>query len=232
MSIKSDIILNLATSLQLTTIDKREKFMFNFIIKGGVVMIPIIFCSIIGLAIILEKFWSLYKLKLDCEKFANDVFLNIKQAKFDKALDLCKINSCHPLARLFRLGLENRDLAANELEKLLEHRGNVEVRELERYLGGLITIIGVEPLFGFLGTIAGLISAFMAWEKAGANISVSLLAAGIYQAMITTAAGLIVAIPYYLAYNYISSRIKYISHDLNDYSAQLLQVLLKVQRIT
>jgi biopolymer transport protein ExbB len=108
---------------------------------------------------------------------------------------------------------------------MMEQTGNMQVHRLEKRLGGLASIVGIEPLMGFLGTITGLIKAFMSWEAAGANITVSVLALGIYEAMLTTAAGLIVAIPYYLCYNYFISRIKYISAEMNEYSTQLIDIL-------
>jgi biopolymer transport protein ExbB len=103
------------------------------------------------------------------------------------------------------------------------------VLKIEKYLGALASVISIEPLLGFLGTITGLIKAFMAWEHAGANITVNALASGIYQAMITTAAGLIVAIPLFLCYNYFVSRIKYISNELTNHSIQFLELIIELK---
>jgi biopolymer transport protein ExbB len=112
---------------------------------------------------------------------------------------------------------------------VLEQAGNNQVQKLEKFLGALVSIIGIEPLLGFLGTITGLIRAFMSWERAGANVTVSVLAGGIYEAMITTAAGLIIAIPLYLCYNYFISRIKFISNELSNHSIQLLEVIAETK---
>jgi len=200
--------------------------MFWVMAKGGPVMIPIILASILGLAIIIEKLWMLFRIRLDAQKFTNDVVANVREGNFEKAIALCVKNSHSPLARTLRSGLEKRDLAnPGEIERVLERAGNNQVKDLEKYIGGLISIIGIEPLLGFLGTITGLIRAFMAWEKAGSNITVSALASGIYEAMITTAAGLIIAVPYYLICNFIISRIKYISYELSDSSMQLVEAL-------
>lgn len=188
-------------------------------------MIPIILCSIAGLAIIIEKLWVLRRVKMNMEAFSEDVFAKLRAGKTDAALDLCDEHKEYPLAVIFKAGIEKREKPPFELEKIMERVGNNQVKDLEKYLGGLISIIGIEPLLGFLGTITGLIKAFMAWEKAGSNITVSALASGMYQAMITTAAGLIVAAPYFLIYNYIISKIRYISMDLTDYSMRLVEVL-------
>jgi len=203
--------------------------MLWFIIKGGPVMAPIILGSILGLAIIIEKLRMFRAIKIDTEGFAKTVLSHVKEKKFKDAIDLCQAQGKSPLAATLKAGIEKRALPAGELERVMERVGNAQVNRLEKYLGGLVSIIGIEPLLGFLGTITGLIRAFMTWEKAGANITVSALASGIYEAMITTAAGLIIAVPYYLACNYFVSKIKYISYEMNDYSAQLVEVLSEMK---
>jgi biopolymer transport protein ExbB len=141
---------------------------------------------------------------------------------------LCAAKNGYPVANTLKAGLDvfsKRRAEAHEVEKALERAGNREVNRLEKYIGGLISIIGIEPLLGFLGTITGLIRAFMAWERAGSEITVSQLAGGIYEAMITTAAGLMIAVPYYLICNYIISRIKYVSYELTDCSMRLAEAV-------
>jgi biopolymer transport protein ExbB len=135
----------------------------------------------------------------------------------------------YPIAATLKVGIEKRTFASHEIEKALERAGNTQMKELEKYIGGLISIIGIEPLLGFLGTITGLIKAFMSWEMAGSDITVSQLAAGIYEAMITTAAGLIVAVPFYLACNFIISKIKYISYELSDSSMRLVEAITEAK---
>ena len=112
---------------------------------------------------------------------------------------------------------------------MMEREGAEQVQYLERYLGALLIIIGVEPMLGFLGTIVGLIQAFMAWEQLGSNITVSALAAGIYQAMITTAAGLSVAIPAYILYHLIVNKIKSHAQEMTYYGNELINILTKVK---
>ncbi len=200
------------------------------IIKGGPVMIPIILGSVLGLAIIIDKLWMLVKIRMDTGKFTDSVLVKVRAGRFDEALALCGRNSRYPLAVTLKAGLEKRFLGSHEVEKVLERVGNTQVQGLEKHIGGLISIIGIEPLLGFLGTITGLIRAFMTWEKAGANITVSQLASGIYEAMITTAAGLIIAVPYYLVCNFIISRIKYTSYELGDSSMRLVEALSETKR--
>jgi biopolymer transport protein ExbB len=194
------------------------------LVKGGPVMIPIILASVLGLAIIIDRLRALARARFDSEAFTASVVAKVRSGKTEEALGMCEEMSRYPIGSTLKAGLESfirRKADSHEVEKAMERAGNREINALERYIGGLISVIGIEPLLGFLGTITGLIRAFMAWEKAGSNITVSQLASGIYEAMITTAAGLIVAVPYYLVCNYIVSRIKYISYELSDCSMQL-----------
>jgi len=191
-------------------------------------MIPIILASIVGAGIIVERFIVIRRVyRLDMQKFSREVLDLVDKGKYREALEACSRKKEYPLAAMYAAAIENRLLSRAELEKHLERMGNHAVKVLEKRLGGLVSVVGIEPLMGFLGTITGLIRAFMAWEKAGNDVTVSALAGGIYEAMITTAAGLIVAIPYYLCYNYFISRIKYFSHELDDYSCQLLELLTR-----
>ena len=199
--------------------------MLWIMIKGGPVMIPILAGSILGLAIIIDRLWLLYRIRMDAQDFTDKVLSKVRVGKFDEAIGLCSKNSAYPVAVTLRAGLEKRSLATHEVEKVLERVGNSQIKNLEKYIGGLISVIGIEPLLGFLGTITGLIKAFMAWEKAGPNITVSMLAGGIYEAMITTATGLAIAVPYYLICNFIISRTKYISYELSDSSMRLVETM-------
>jgi len=196
--------------------------------KGGPVMIPIILGSIIALAIILERAWTLWRIRLNIPQFAHEIFLYLERGQFQKALERCaKVR--HPIADVFKLGILNRDLRKEEVESMMEREGDEQVQYLERYLGALIIIIGVEPMLGFLGTIIGLIRAFMAWEHLGPNITVSALAAGIYEAMITTAAGLSVAIPSYIIYHLIVGKIKSHAQEISYYGNELIDILARVK---
>lgn len=197
---------------------------FSLIVKGGFVMIPIILGSIIALAIILERIWTLWRIRLNIPLFAQEIFLYIERGHFQKALEKCaKVR--HPIADIFHLGITHRTLKRQEVEGMMEREGDEQIQYLERYMGTLIIIVGVEPMMGFLGTIIGLINAFMAWEQMGADITVNALAGGIYQAMITTAAGLAVAIPGFILYHLIMGKIKSHAQEMTYYGNELLDLL-------
>jgi len=200
----------------------------SLILKGGPIMIPILLGSIIALAIILERFWTLWRIRLNIPQFAQEIFLYLERGQIQKALERCtKVR--HPIADVFKLGILNRTARREEVEAMMEREGDEQVQYLERYLGALIIITGVEPMLGFLGTIVGLIQAFMTWEQLGPNITVSALAAGIYQAMITTAAGLSIAIPSYILYHLIIGKIKGHAQEMTYYGNELVDILARVK---
>jgi len=203
--------------------------MFDLFLKGGPVMWPIAAGSIIGFAVVIVKFWAFRQIRINVFEFVQEIFKELKANKTDKALEICNKYQHNPLAAVFKIGIERRALPAARLEKILEQAGNNQIQKLEKYTGALVSIIGIEPLLGFLGTITGLIRAFMSWEKAGANITVNALAGGIYEAMITTAAGLMVAIPLYLCHNYFISRMKFIANGLTNHCIQLLEVIAEMK---
>jgi len=197
---------------------------FSLIIKGGPIMVPIILGSIVALAIILERLWVLWRIRLNFSKFSQEVFLFLERGHFQKALERCD-HVRHPIADVFKLAILNRTLNRNELESMMEREGDEQVQYLERYLGALLIIVGIEPMMGFLGTITGLIKAFMNWEQLGANITVSALAGGIYEAMITTAAGLIVAIPCFVMYHLFIGKIRSHTQEMTYYGNELLDII-------
>ena len=162
------------------------------------------------------------------QKFSSGIFSLIKRGDLKEAAEICQ-RTRHPLAAVFRSGLEHSDEETSEIERIMEREGSRQIQKVERNLNYLIVIIGVEPLLGFLGTILGLIRAFMAWEHFSTSVTVSQLAAGIYQAMITTAAGLIIAIPYYVIYNIFLSKVNAITQDLNHYGDEFVSVLSKAR---
>ena len=198
--------------------------MWTLVVKGGLVMVPIIALSVVALAIVLERLWVLVKIRQNLPQFAQEILILAQRGQYQKALLRCR-EVKHPLARVLALGITERNRPRAELERIMEREGEEQVEKLERNLGALIVIIGVEPMLGFLGTIIGLIKAFMSWEQLGSNVTVNSLAAGIYQAMITTAAGLIVAIPYFICYHLFLGRIKRHALEMSYYGNELIDVL-------
>ncbi|MFH0977356.1 MAG: MotA/TolQ/ExbB proton channel family protein [Spirochaetota bacterium] len=198
----------------------------NIIVKGGWLMVPIILGSILALCITIERGIFFWRNKLNVKEFTDDIFFLVEKGEIERAIEQCKRVS-HPIGAVFSTGLEQIENEITEVERAMEREGSRQVGILEKNFNYLLSIVGLEPMLGFLGTIIGLIQAFMAWEKFSTTVTVDRLAAGIYQAMITTAAGLIVAIPFYIVYNLLTHKVNLITHDLNYYGDKMISIFNK-----
>jgi len=169
-------------------------------------MIPIIILSIAALTIIFAKWWELWRFRARLDNLTTKLYALVQDGNVSGALQASRRDETS-LGRVFESALVHRSQERADLTRRLERLGGDVVADLESYMPALASVIGVEPMLGFLGTIVGLIKAFMNWEAMGDRITINVLAGGIYEAMITTAAGLIVAIPYYLIYNHLVGKI-------------------------
>ena len=202
---------------------------WTWIVKGGPVMVPILFGSVLGFAILFERVVALYGISLEeGQACGRRVLQEMRQGRLAEAISATRKVE-HPVGPVLQRGLEQWGQPLPVMERAMEQAAQLQVRQLERWLGGLASVVTVEPMLGFLGTITGLIRAFMAWETAGARVTVSQLAAGIYEAMITTAAGLIIAIPLLMAHNLFVSRIKRVAGQLADAANDLLDLYARLQ---
>ncbi len=203
-----------------------------FIDQGGNIMYLIIALSIFALAIVLTKFWSLARFRSQLNRLCERLHLLIQgsggqldqDGTLNAALQVCREHNT-PLGRLFETAFLHRFEERTELTRRLERFGGEVVAGLEAYMTALASVVGVAPMLGFLGTIIGLVEAFMSWETLGDQITVGVLAGGIYKAMLTTAAGLTVAIPYYLLYNHLTSRIQRLTRLTETRTEELLDAL-------
>jgi len=194
-------------------------------------MIPILALSVIGLAIVLAKFWTFWRFRTQADNLWKNVSLFVQEGNFASALRVSRENNS-ALGRLFEEAVVHRHQERKDLTRRLERAGGDVVAGLEAYMSALATIVGVEPMLGFLGTIIGLIQAFMQWETMGDQITINALAGGIYQAMITTAAGLSVAIPYYLIHNHLVSRVGALTRLMEERTEALVDRITEVASIT
>ncbi len=197
-----------------------------FIDKGGVVMLIIIALSVVAFTIVLAKFWSLWRFRTHLDKLGRRVQPQIVEGNVSIALNVCR-EYTSPVSRLFEAAILYRRQERSELTRRLERLGGDVVASLESYLGVLAAIVGVAPLLGFLGTIIGLIRAFRSWEVMGDQITINMLAGGIYEAMITTAAGLSVTIPYYLIYSHLTTRAKNLTRLTEEHTETLVDLLIE-----
>ena len=169
--------------------------MFELLTKGGVVMIPIGICSIVALAIIIERFWSLRSQLIIPKQEIKRIEFLVTQGKLNEAIEACQFNSGNSSYRKIILsGLDNAGEKRHIIKEVVEEAGRQEVVYLERYLTMLGTIASITPLLGLLGTVLGMIKVFTTISSVGVG-DPSVLASGIGESLITTAAGLTVAIP-------------------------------------
>ncbi len=198
-------------------------------VKGGPLMIPILLGSILGVAIVIER--TLVFLQISSARSRECLHRVLEEARAGRFIEAVSAarKSRQPVAPVLEAGLEQWGMPLEVVKEAMEEVNQQQSQRLEQWLGGLATVITVEPMLGFLGTITGLIKAFMAWETAGAEVTVSVLAAGIYEAMITTAAGLIVAIPLLAAYNLFISRIKHTANLSAQAAHQLAMLHARLQ---
>jgi len=196
------------------------KNIWEFLVKGGICMIPLFLCSVAGLAIVIEKFISLQRRKIIVPEVVS-VLENIKgKNDFPLALSICEKHH-GPFANIIRSTLENQNLPREEIKETLLDQGRQEVHQLEKGLGVLETIAGIGPLLGLLGTVLGILKVFKVIAVMGVGQATS-LAAGISEALITTIAGLFIGIPALVAYNYFSSRADALVLEIEKYSNRLL----------
>lgn len=198
--------------------------MFNIIVKGGVLMWPILFCSIISLAIILERLYHFYRIRINIPEFFSSVRNLLQKKKVEEALDLCQ-NTRAPIARILACGIQNHKKDARTQETSISRVGSWEVRGLEKHLRGLAIIGNIAPLMGFLGTVTGMIKAFIKIQELGGRVDASVLAGGIWEALLTTVAGLTVAIPTIIAYHYFEGKIDNMSCWMKEVASELLEFL-------
>lgn len=198
--------------------------------KGGIMMYPLLLASVLALAIIIERFFSLQKRKV----IIPEIISVVEQFSSFKDMELAK-NICAkyngPLSNLIQLGLENTDLERAEIKELIEDQGRQEVRHLEKGLTILETIAVISPLMGLLGTVLGMIKVFGVIKEQGIGQAAA-LSGGISEALITTVTGLFVGIPVLIFFNYFSRKAENFVLDIEKYSIILIQKIHKLSQMT
>lgn len=197
--------------------------MFHYILKGGTMMIPIILCSIIALAITLERFYSLRTIKIQPPEFVTKMKRVLNANKVQEAIAICSNNS-FPVAKIMEAGILKRDQSRDQIKEAIEHMGKRESTNLHRYLAPLATIAVISPLLGLLGTVTGMIKVFNVISLQGVGHPTA-LAAGISEALVTTAAGLFVAIPTLVIHNFFLKKANANILEMENTSMELLDIL-------
>lgn len=192
--------------------------------KGGWIMYPLVFLLILGIYIFFERYFAIKKASKHDTTFMDRIKDKMYSGKINEAKALCEATDT-PVSRMAAKGLSRLGRPLNDINTAIENVGNLEIGRLERRLPILASISGGAPMIGFLGTVIGMIRAFYDMASAGNNIDVTLLSSGIYTAMVTTVAGLIVGIIAYFAYNYLVARIERVVYNLESETMVFLDML-------
>lgn len=197
--------------------------MFEIVKAGGIMMGPIILASIVAAAIFLERLWTLQSKRVLPAELTEKVWRWVEQRQIqDKHIAALQQNS--PLGKILAAGLTNRNRDRAVIRESIEDTGRHVVHELDRFIGTLGTIASLSPLMGLLGTVFGMIRTFNAITTAGIGNPAS-LAGGIAEALITTAAGLTVAIPALLAYKYLRGRVQALVVQMEKEAIKLVEAI-------
>lgn len=174
--------------------------------------------------VVIEKLLVLRRARANVKEFIINVKAMIKSGNIPEIIDYCNSYNT-PISRIFKQGLLKHNLGDEKIREAIEMAGRSEVFLLEKRLNLLATIAGIAPLLGFLGTVTGMINAFMTIQALGGVVSPSDLAGGIWEALLTTAYGLIVGIPAYVFYNYFVTRINRLVHEIEVAATEFIEIL-------
>ena len=190
-------------------------------------MWPILLCSIFALAIIIERIWYMRKIQIDTRQFLNRILDKMKRHQIKEALEICEVRR-NPISRILKAGILKYDRGRQQIKEAIEDAALYEEPHLEKNMTALATIAHISPLLGLLGTVVGLVRCFQVIQAKATTmqpVSPGDLAGGIWEALLTTVAGLVIAIPAFVVYNYLVSRINNFILEMEKASTELVNFL-------
>ncbi|MCF8346275.1 MAG: MotA/TolQ/ExbB proton channel family protein [Bacteroidales bacterium] len=217
------ILQSLTTDSAMAEGTARESFI-DLAIKGGWVMIPIVLLSLVAVYIFFERWFAIKKAASIDQNFMNRIKDYILDGKVEAAKTLCQ-STDNPVAAMIEKGISRIGRPLNDVNAAIENVGRLEVYKLERGLPTLASVSGGAPMIGFLGTVIGMVQAFHQMSTAGNNINVGELSGGIYTALITTVAGLIVGIIAFFAYNTLVAKVDKVINTMEASSTEFIDLL-------
>lgn len=203
---------------------KMELTLWDLVVKGGWVMVPIVLLSFVAAYIFIERYYVIRQATKEDINFMNRIKDYIHDGKVEAALALCK-STDSPSARMVEKGISRLGRSLHDISTAIENVGKLEISKLEKGFPTLATITGAEPMLGFLGTVIGMVQSFYAMSQAGSNVDVSMMSGGIYTALITTVAGLSVGILGYFAYNTLVVRVERVVFNLEATLTEFMDIL-------
>ncbi len=200
-----------------------DQLLYFFNVSGWT-MYGIAACSVLAVAVFLEKLWSLRREALIPKTLPIEVEDRVSRRQIQEALMVCK-KSASPLSRIVQAGLENAGKSRERIKEIVAEVGERETQGLERYMAVLNTTISVAPMLGFLGTVLGMVQLFSEVAAAGEVTNIGMIADGIYKALYTTIAGLTVAIPATIFYRYLISRVDRMALEMEEISLRIVDLV-------
>ena len=197
---------------------------FELALKGGWLMIVLLILLLMSIYVLIERTLVINKAAKEDNSFMNRIKDYIHDGKIEAAINLCR-NTDTPTSRMVEKGISRLGRPTADVMSAIENQGNIEISQLERGLPVLATAASGAPMVGFLGTVTGMVKAFMDMASAGANVDVNILSTGIYEALVTTVGGLIVGIIALFAYNFLATRIKGIVNRLEMRIMEFMDIL-------
>lgn len=223
MNILADVVVGAEAPATAEAVAE-ELSLWNMAVKGGWIMIVLLLFSIVAVYIIVERAMAISKAAKEDATFMSEVKNFIMQGKIDEARARCQ-GTDSPVARMIDKGISRIDKPLADVREAIENVGKLEVANLEKGLPMLATISSVGPMVGFLGTVLGMITAFYDMANAGGNFSIAMLSNGIYTAMVTTVAGLIVGVIAMLGYNILTAQIGKVVNKLELRTTEFMDLL-------
>ncbi|MDR4987247.1 MAG: MotA/TolQ/ExbB proton channel family protein [Bacteroidales bacterium] len=215
----------LADTIALSAAEEFETLsIWNLMLKGGIVMIPLAILSVVAIYIFIERYFAISRASGEETNFMNNIRDFIHNGRIDSAKSLCR-NNQSPISRMIAKGIVRIGRPLTDINAAIENVGKLEIAQLEKNIAVLATVAGAAPMLGFLGTVIGMVRAFYNMSMAGPNIDISLLAGGIYEAMITTITGLTVGIIAYICYNILVARIEKVVFMLEARATEFMDLL-------
>ena len=225
------MINNILSAIMLQTaavgaepVAEQELSVWDLCLKGGFIMIPLLILSLVSIYIFVERYLALRKAAADDVTFMKRIKDYIHDGEVESAENLCKKTDT-PYARLIGKGISRIGRPMNDVLVAIENVGNIEVARLGKGFTWLATTAAGAPMLGFLGTVTGMVKAFFSLASAGNSANISILAGGIYEALVTTVAGLVVGIIALFAYNYLAARVNHIMNQLENKTMEFMDLL-------
>lgn len=202
----------------------KDLSLWDLTLAGGWIMIPLALLLVVSIYIFFERFFAISSASHEDKTFMDSIKNFIHNGEIEQALELCHESST-PYSRLVEKGITRIGRPMNDVLVAIENTGNMEIANLEKGFTWLATTAAGAPMIGFLGTVTGMVQAFFALASAGSNSNVTILASGIYEALVTTVAGLVVGIIALFAYNYLTSRVNKVMNKLESRTMEFMDLL-------